>query len=99
MVEEQGPAHKPTLYDLRVKHGGGNIGNLAQVSGIDDRHVYTMLLNRGVTHPDAERILTAFNHINQTSYALDELEVHLVDDYQEQPSASADSRTDVWAGV
>jgi hypothetical protein len=91
MVEEQGPAQKPTFYDLRVKHGG-NIGHLAQVSGMDGRRIRAMLLKQGVTRSDAERILAAFNHINHTPSVLDELEVRLVEEYPEPQPASADRR-------
>ena len=91
MVDKQEPAHTPTFYDLRVKHGG-NIGHLAQVSGVDGTRVHAMLLNRGVTRSDAEGILSAFNRLHNTAYTLDDIEVHLVEQYQEQASASADTR-------
>ncbi|MBV9690145.1 MAG: hypothetical protein JO202_10610 [Ktedonobacteraceae bacterium] len=91
MVDKQEPAHKPTFYDLRVKHGG-NIGHLAQVSGVEGCHVHAMLLNRGVTRSDAERILTAFNRLNNTIYTLEDIQVHLLEEDQEQESASEDRR-------
>ncbi|MBV9690694.1 MAG: hypothetical protein JO202_13410 [Ktedonobacteraceae bacterium] len=91
MVEKEGSANTPTFYDLRVKHGG-NIGHLAQVSGVAGSHVHAMLLNRGVRRSNAERILSAFNRLNNTAYTLDDIEVHLLEEEQEQESASADRR-------
>ena len=51
-----------------------------------------VLLNRGVKGCEGELILAAFNRINQTSYLLDDIEVHVVDEYQEQLSTSTDTR-------
>ncbi|MBV9021798.1 MAG: hypothetical protein JOZ71_13920 [Ktedonobacteraceae bacterium] len=91
MLEQEESPKKPTFYDLRIKHGG-NIGQLAQASGIDGRSIHAMLLNRGVTRADAEGILSAFNRLNDTAYRLDDLQVHLVEQYQERQPASADTR-------
>ncbi|MBV9019372.1 MAG: hypothetical protein JOZ71_01520 [Ktedonobacteraceae bacterium] len=92
MVEKEESAKKPTLYDLRVKHGG-NLRELAQQSGVDGTRVHAMLLNAGVTLPDAHAVLAAFNSINQTSYRLNELDVRFIGNKSQKPlSPATDTR-------